>query len=195
MKKLIIILLSLMTITSAFALDVQHNIGGALGLYLSLGNRDFDIETISLAGTEGAAISPIYDMTVETGSVFTYGARGRADVFISASGEEGDKFFSVDLFVGPKGTIAFSDSVRLNLAVGAVLGGSTYTRTLEHASSTVNALSWGFGPDLYLDFDITDNFGMGLGLVGKINYDFIQNSEEKTLMLSTDAYISGYYIF
>ena len=87
MKKLIIILLSLMTITSAFALDVQHNIGGALGLYLSLGNRDFDIDTISLAGTEGAAISPIYDMTVKTCYLFTFGARGIADLFISSSRE------------------------------------------------------------------------------------------------------------
>ena len=195
MKKLIIILLSLMTISSAFALDVQHNVGGALGTYLSLGNKEFDIDTMSLAGTEGTAISPIYDMTVETGSAFTYGVRGRLDVFISTSDVYSDKFFSVDLFVGPKGTIAFSDKVRLNVAVGAVLGGSTYTKTLDDASSTVNSLSWGFGPDFYLDFDITNNFGMGVGLVGKINYDFVQGYENKQLMLSADAYISGYYLF
>lgn len=195
MKKIATIILALFIATSLLsAAEAKHSIGLAEGLFMNFGNAIIeDKGSRDLVLTAGIASSPIYDITIVNDSKFAYGGRARLDVFTTI--EDSPRYVSMDLFVGPKATVCFSDSVRLNLALGGVIGCYSYERQAKKEVKTSEGFTAGFGPDLYLDIDFTDSFGMGLGYVGAIHYDLNQGFEDRAFVLSSDIYISGYYTF
>ncbi|MBO5769669.1 MAG: hypothetical protein J6R23_00240 [Spirochaetales bacterium] len=195
MKKITLLLISLLLATSLFAAELQHTAGGAVGIYMNLGDVLLqDSGKQELLATLGIAAGPVYDLTVKTDSVLAYGARARADFLIS-NGEKYN-FYEMDLFAGPKGTVNLFGRARLNLAIGATLGYSDYNNFKTSEEKISKTFSWGVGTDVYVDVDITDNFGMGLGYLGKINFDFKHApNKDDCLLLSSDIYLSGYYKF
>lgn len=193
MKKLFFSILILVFSFTLYASELDHSLGLSAGLFMNFGSVALDNrDANALVVSAGPAISPVYDMTVDNGKVLTYGLRARTDLLI---GVETPKFFEADLFIGPKGTIAFNEKARLNLAIGAALGYSMYENAKADETDKAATLSWGFGPDLYFDYDITENFGMGIGYIGKIGYDFDNTKEDRALLMSSDVYLSGYYKF
>ena len=194
MKKIMTFVIISLFSVALFASDIDSSIGVAGGIYMNFGAVEIENgDSNHLALTAGAALSPTYDLTVDNGKTFTYGMRARGDFLI---GVDEPDFFQADIFIGPKGTIAFSDKARLNLAIGGTLGYSIFEATNSKDELLVSkTLSWGFGPDLYFDYDITDSFGIGIGYIGKINYDFGRPFNDRIFLLSSDVYLSAYYSF
>ena len=192
MKKILTLLLVLAVSSSLFASAAGNYAGIGAGIFMNFGAVRTDSNDNALVLSAGPAISAIYDYTKESSSAFTYGFRGRADSII---GIDDPSFFGIDIFAGPKGTIKFSDKVSLNLAIGFDLGYSKYHSEANNQVRDAKTTSIGFGPDLFLDIDINDSWGIGLGYIGKIAYDVKTLGKDKCLILSSDVYVNAYYRF
>lgn len=182
MKKIFALLFCLMLSLGLFASTTLVTVGGDVGWFINFGNAG------GITLNSGITPSIFVDTTFRNDTIHSFGIKTKLtsdlDPFKAAP------FYSAVLMVEPKYTISFNDSTRLSIAGVLDVGYAHKDREKKGEQVIVDAFFAGFGADLFLDVDITENFGMGGGLVSTADYGFKDNVK----ILTTRIYLSAYYI-